>query len=139
MKRGRPVDPRMFRIPFGKVERKSPGIQERHKQYPGNVEGDWMGFQGDLIDGWKKFLAWEWGEIPPEEEDRNDTAFIESKLFYGIYPISERHGGGRFWIVTYPGDSATDYCLEEEAPAIIMDFITKDTERRRRESAEKDK
>jgi len=103
MKRGRPVDIRMFRIPFGKVERKSPGIQERRKQYPGNVEGDWMGFEGDLMDGWKKFLAWDWGEIPPEEEDRNDTAFIEGKLFYGIYPITDCDIPRRFGNRLLPG------------------------------------
>jgi hypothetical protein len=67
--------------------------------------------EADIIDAMDRHARGDWGELDPEDRDRNESALEDGFRLLSLY--SDRHGEP-FWIITEADCSATTVLLPEE-------------------------
>ena len=67
--------------------------------------------EADIIDAIARHAQGDWGELDPEDRDRNESFIEDGFRLLSVY--SDRHGES-FWIITEVDCSATTVLLPEE-------------------------
>jgi hypothetical protein len=63
-----------------------------------------------VTDGLRRHAAGDWGDVPPEDAQLNESALKHGDRLLSVYGV----GGNRFWIITESDRSVTTVLMPED-------------------------